>query len=582
MRNLKKIAALGLSLMMTLGVAAASLTAPASAASTGIKYQIFQIFTGQYADDAEFGGKVLSNMKWGLNGKKADGTKPTVGDLVEQAILDELEAFVTDSKAQTPDQSAQATGDLNKERLAAIQKYVDLTSTPFQDDLADVDAVKAVTMDNGYYLVRVKPGTVADGEAYPTYTVNVVDNKITNFKPKGIDNGVPTVTKKTEDNKAAADAAIGNVVKFTVSGNLPANLHDYYEYFLTVNDTMSAGLTWAAAKNVGADAAGVVSAKIGGVDVLDKMYVGEKAADGKIVMGFANILDMGMTIQDGAAYEIVYQAIVNKDAVIATADNTNKAVLFYSSDPNNSNNGLKNDPSKEPDPGETPVKTTIETNDTKTETWLTGLTVEQFTERGQGIEGSVFELSGTNLNVVLTYTSTFTEAADGIYYHLLGTKGGYTTAVPTEDNKALYESDGAGGYKMYSKTNTVVTDQGQTAADSKVTATIDANGNLSITGLKAGDYTLTNVSIPDGFTLAKPISFTLSFDETNKFTSNNALVAERTPDWFYVTLISGDGVLLPETGGTGVYVLYAVGGLLMAGALAAFIVISKKKNNDAE
>ena len=52
---------------------------------------------------------------------------------------------------------------------------------------------------------------MADGEAYPTYTVQVLDNHIENFKPKGLEGGVPTIDKKADGNQKN-NAAIGDVV----------------------------------------------------------------------------------------------------------------------------------------------------------------------------------------------------------------------------------------------------------------------------------------------------------------------------------------------------------------------------------
>ena len=62
------------------------------------------------------------------------------------------------------------------------------------------------------------------------------------------------------------------------------------------------------------------------------------------------------------------------------------------------------------------------------------------------------------------------------------------------------------------------------------------------------------------------------------FSSNNELVEERTPEWFYVTLIAGSGTLLPETGGAGVYFLYGGGIALLIAAVAVVVIRNKKKS----
>lgn len=593
MRNkLKRLAGMALAAVMCMG-----LTVPAFAANggdnvdasrPGITYDVFQIFTGQYADGAsgsqgagDMNGETLSNVKWGQNGTG------TAGEAVDDAILEELDALVTkDADGNAIDQGEQNTGDVNRKRLEVILKYVDLESAPLHAAVESIDAVKALTLDNGYYLVRVTPGSIQDGEVYPTYTVQVLNNKIENFKPKGFEGGVPTIDKKTGDGtNIKSDAAIGDVVTFVITGNLPTNLHDYYEYYWAITDTMSEGLTWAAAKGVDANSAGVVSATINGTDVLSSLYVGEKNDAGEILMGFQNILDIksgeNTVATDGAEIVITYQAIVNDSAKIAAGENTNEVVLEYSHDPNHSGDGsTKNDPDTppQPDPNQ-PTGSTVEGENTKTQTWITGLTVEHFNNKGTPLTGSEFKLTGENINTTIKYTSNFRAPQDGEtanYYKLKN--GSYTSVAPiladTETEKAnadQYEST-TPGYVREDVLKTV------NETPTEVSAAIDDNGNLTITGLKAGTYKLQNTKIPNGYNLAEDIDFVISFDETDLFTSNNEQVQERTPDWFYVTIIAGNGTLLPETGGMGVYVLYA-GGIALVAAAGAFLFLKNRKKS---
>lgn len=563
------------------------LCVPALAAegASRITYDVFQIFTGQYADSesgsqgaGDLKGETLSNVKWGKNGT---GTE---GQAVDKDILIELDVLVS----KTPDGNATNQGEqnmdsYNRDRLAVITKYVNLESEPLHKAVAGIDEVKALTLDNGYYLVRVTPGSVSDGEAYPTYTVQVLNNHI-DFKPKGLDGGVPDVTKKTGDGtKSKSDAAVGDVVTFVVTSTLPTNLHDYYEYYWTITDTMSEGLTWAAAKGVEAGkAAGVVSCKIDDTDVTDQLYVGEKAADGKILMGFQNILaittgdDNIAVAHDGSKVVITYQAIVNSTAKIASDQNTNDVKVTYSHDPNHSGDGsTPNDPDTPPAPKpNNPTGGTVEGENSRTQTWLTGLTVEHFNAKGTSLTGSTFELTGDNIKTIIKYTSAFESDPDGLYYKLKGDKG-YTSAEPIAEgdgkNDDLYDLTAG---KFTKKDVLDVTNETPT----EVTAVIDENGQLSIGGLKSGTYKLQNTKIPNGYNLAEDIDFVISFDETNLFSSDNALVEERTPEWFYITLVAGNGTLLPETGGAGVYFLYGGGIALLIAAVAVVVIRNKKKS----
>ena len=568
------------------------LCVPALAAegASRITYDVFQIFTGQYANSesgsqgaGDLKGETLSNVKWGQNGKLPTGV--AIGDAVAEDILAELDALVNkDENGNATDQGEQNTGDINRKRLEVIKKYVDLESAPLHAAVASIDDVKALTLDNGYYLVRVTPGSVFDGEVYPTYTVAVLNNHIENFKPKGLEGGVPSIDKKTGDGtQSKNDAAIGDVVQFTITSTLPTNLHDYYEYFWAVTDTMSAGLTWAAAKNVDANSAGVVSAKIDDTDVTDILYVGAKAADGKILMGFQNILAIkdgsdAVVAKDGSKVTIVYQAIVNDKAEIASAGNTNEVKLAYSHDPNHSGDGTTpNDPDTPPAPKpDNPTGGTVEGESTKTQTWITGLTVEHFNTKGTPLTGSEFKLTGDDINTTIKYTSNFRVPAEGetaTYYKLKN--GSYTSAAPVIEgegkNDDQYESTTPG----FVREDVLVT---VNETPTEVVATIDDNGCLTITVLKSGTYKLQNTKIPNGYNLAEDIDFVISFDETNLFSSNNELVEERTPEWFYVTLIAGSGTLLPETGGAGVYFLYGGGIALLIAAVAVVVIRNKKKS----
>lgn len=583
MRNkLKKLASMALATVMCVGLSVPAFAAggDVDTSSTRITYDIFQIFTGQYADGGsgsqgagDMAGETLSNVKWGLNGTG------TAGEAVDDAVLAELDALVDrDEDGNAVDQGEQNDGDVNRKRLEVILKYVNLDTAPLHAAVESIDAVKALTLDNGYYLVRVTPGSVADGEVYPTYTVQVLDNHIENFKPKGFEGGVPTIDKKTGDgSNIKSDAAIGDVVTFVISGSLPTNLHDYYEYYWAVTDTMSAGLTWAANKNVDAASAGVVSATINGTDVLDSLYVGDKNADGEILMGFQNILDTGIAA-DGAEIVITYQAIVNDAAKIASGENTNEVVLEYSHDPNHSGDGsTKNDPDVPPTPDpEQPTGSTVEGENTKTQTWITGLTVEHFNSKGTPLAGSEFKLTGTDINTTIKYTSSFRAPAEGEtanYYKLAN--GSYTSVAPITEgegkNDSLYEST----VPEYVREDVLVT---VNETPTEVSAVIDDNGNLTITGLKAGTYKLQNTKIPNGYNLAEDIDFVISFDESGLFSSNNEQVQERTPEWFYVTIVAGNGTLLPETGGMGVYVLYGAG-IVLVMAAGAFLFLKNRKKS---
>lgn len=586
MRNLKRLGSILLAATMMVSLCCTQ--AFAADGDTNVPmYEIFQIFTGQYADKQEgdnvdFPAETLSNIKWGVSGKG------TAGELVDEAVLNALSAVAGDNGVNQP----AADDGSNKAKLDVIKNYVNWNSRYSQDGKSEftLDEVNALTVESGYYLVRQTEGSLGENEAYPTYTVQVLGNKIV-LAPKA---GKPTIDKKVDTDKSKDAAAIGDAITFTVKGNLPANLHDYKEYFWKITDTMSAGLDWDATRNPEDGKAGVVSATIAGQDVLGKMYVGPKAENGTVIMGFQNVKALGNFVVDSAEVVITYRAVINDKAEISSAGNTNKVNLTYSNDPNNSGDGTTvNDPDNPPvDPTE--VSTTVDGEGTKTETWVTGLTVTHMSNQGTPLTGSKFTLTSTDggINATIEYTVAFNPSADGTYYKLKN--GTYTPQAPiTEDkdngdgtttkaNADLYEST----TQKYVRTETAKTTNNTPGT---VSATIDSYGQLSIAGLGAGTFKLHNDEVPAGYQLADNIEFTLTFEQTSLFSSNNSKVVEgTTPDgqkgdeWFYITLVAGNGTTLPETGGTGTTMFYIGGAVLvLAGAAVLFLKLRKKDSDVA-
>lgn len=76
-------------------------------------YELYQIFTGTISSDG-----VLSDVKWGQNGKKPVSGEPEDGR-VSSNILNELETVIRGT---------------DTEKLAVITKYVDFDSTPYRGE----------------------------------------------------------------------------------------------------------------------------------------------------------------------------------------------------------------------------------------------------------------------------------------------------------------------------------------------------------------------------------------------------------------------------------------------------------------
>lgn len=551
MRNAKRLASLLLALVLVFALAV-----PAFAAEPTHTYEIYQIFTGDYANG------ILSNVKWGKNGTENEG------DAVSDTILKELEA-VTSSTSDT-------------EQLAVITKYANLNSTPVQSD----SATKYEGLANGYYLVKDKADTQnsQNGENgfYTLYIVQVVDHTL-EFEPKG---NVPKSEKKivetvttgegedattTDQRVDVNEASIGDTVNYEITGTLPTNIADYNTYYYVFTDTLSKGLTYQNDVKVEVVNGGTAT------EVTQYFYIGTASVEATgattITIGIQDLLALknvqGVTIDASTQIVVTYSATLNENAVIAGEGNPNVVVLDYSNDPNNSGTGAATPPTENPGKPE-PSHPTGETPEDKVVTYTTELTILKNDENENILAGAEFTLSGNGVNIVLVTTEKFTvDNTNGTYYLLKN--GTYTTTAPNESNSADYASTET----KYSKTTTVVA-KGNGKTENTVVGTVDpSTGLLTFTGLGAGTYTITETKTPAGYNTIKPITFTLTFNAESKiFVSDNTSVKVGTDNKLDTTIVNQSGATLPSTGGMGTTIFYVLGSVLV---LAAVVLLVTKK-----
>ena len=508
-------------------------------------YEIYQIFTGEYADG------VLSNIKWGANGTGTEGQK------VDATILDELES-VKDNTSDTA-------------KLAVIKKYVNLKSNPVQTG----SGTTYTGLTPGYYLVKDKADSLNEtGEAYTLYVTQVVNDTL-EFTPKG---DVPTTDKKIVEGENKVDtneASIGDEVNYEITGTMPSNIADYKTYYYMFTDTLSKGLTYKENS---------IKVTVNGVDVTNYFYkgVGEynETTGTTIEVGIQDLKALSLLanpsvgeITKDTKVVLTYTATLNENAVIAGDGNPNDVKLSYSNDPNNSGDGSTTPPPENPDKP-TPEHPTGETPKIEVVTYTTELTILKTDEDNKFLPGVEFTLTGNGVNIVLVTEETFTEAADGEYWKLKD--GTYTTTAPTvadgeTDNTADYDSVDT----KYTKTTSVVA-KGNGKTETNVVGTVQADGTVTFKGLGAGEYTITETKTLPGYNTIDPITFTLTFDaKTKTFTSNNDKVTVGTDNTLDTSIVNNKGSLLPSTGGIGTTIFYVVGGILVIGA--GILLVAKKR-----
>ncbi len=96
----------------------------------------------------------------------------------------------------------------------------------------------------------------------------------------------------------------------------------------------------------------------------------------------------------------------------------------------------------------------------------------------------------------------------------------------------------------------------------------DEQGKISVKGLDDGTYTLTETKPLPGYNTAEPIEITV--EGTNVTTTGDLSDAAGV-----VNVENNEGLELPETGGIGTTIFYAVGGVLVVAALV--LLVTKKR-----
>lgn len=213
------------------------------------------------------------------------------------------------------------------------------------------------------------------------------------------------------------------------------------------------------------------------------------------------------------------------------------------------------------------------------------------------------ELTSTT-KVVVTYKATLNEKAvigsEGnpntvnLTYSNNPNKGGEGETGKTPDDKNIVftykavvnkvdqdkKSLAGAGFTLQKKVNGAYTDVKSFTAGEATTFTF--------TGLDDGEYKLIESTTPAGYNTITPIEFTISatHDETadepklteltvSKVSGEAKFTADKDAGSLTTDVVNKKGSTLPETGGMGTTLLYAVGGVLVALA-AAYIIISKK------
>lgn len=567
--TMKKTLSLLLALTMILALSATALAATVTVPTDGIlkdhTFTAYQIFSGREENG------ILSDVQWG-SGINSDGFLAALkADTTYGSKFTGCTDAADVAKVLSDNNSNAALANQVAKLAYAKKTGSGKTLTSGENTLAD-----------GYYLVVDTTADVGEGGAYNTALLQVVGN--INITAK---TDAPTSDKMiVEGNNRVEvnEASIGDTVQYEITGTLPSNLADYNTYYYVFTDTLSKGLTPVTDQ----DGKITVTVKIGDVDVTKYFYIGatnySETNGTTITVGIQDLLALnkveGVTVNKDSKIVISYSAILNENAVIAGEGNPNDVTLKYSNKPNESGTGATEAPPENPDQPK-PEHPTGDTPKEKVVTFTTELTIKKTDENGKILPGAEFKLEGNGVNVVLVTTEKFTEDTSGEYWKL--TDGTYTKTGPTiggdNDNSADYDNTTT----KYTKTVEIVA-KGKGKTETTVVGMVDSeNGTVTFTGLGAGTYKITETKTPSGYNTIAPIDFTIEFNaETKTFSVKDVTAGQEivvNGNTLSTTIVNKAGATLPETGGMGTTIFYALGSILVLGAGVLLVV---KKRMSAE
>lgn len=492
MKKMKKIAGLLLALVMMLAMAAiafadgtTSTTYNIMAPATSHTYEIYQIFTGEYSD-----GK-LNDVKWGANGTTKSG-------VVDSSILQEIQA----AKGET-------------EILAAVKKYVDLTSGP----VGTVTNGSSYAVVPGYYLIKDKDNSVSGQDAYTLYLVQVVNADVT-IAPK---TGIPTIQKKVKDTndsvansttgwQDSADYDIGDTIPYQLTATM-GDLSHFAHYYVEFVDTMT-NLTYSS----------ITSVKVGDTTLnADQYSVSWDAATKTLNVTILDVKAHGATTDTKVVVE--YTATLDSTAVLGSTGNPNEVYLKFTNNPNNTGDGT----SKPTETGETPKDKNI--------VFTYKVTANKVTSDNQPLAGAAFELFKKNV----------------------------TTGE--------YESLGVVGARKDEENNKYIVDENTTSfswtgiddGDYKIVEVVTPIGYNKIDDIE--------------FTVTATHDDTADNPALKTLTGGDLFTGEVSTGTLSANIVNRTGTELPSTGGIGTTIFYVVGGLLMLVAAVLLITKKKVSAN---
>lgn len=551
MKTMKKLFALLLAVLMVMGMAttAVAATNPLTITITnetdGHSYEAYQIFTGTL--DSTSG--IFTNVEWG------DGVD-------EKKLIDELQKSTlfgttfNDISKTDPDATAVAKilGGWSYNETP-VKNFADVVNTCLTDtkqtfayDPNNKNYTTTVTAFGYYFIKEVKADGSSDldhVDGYTDYLLAVTNSTVINPK-----NSKPSfeLTVDYRENGAygkGVDVQVGDPIYIRMTSKLPELYADYHQYYLKYELELPTGIVFPADSDKLSQVLllhGDGTTTSAAADRYTVTYEGNKVS-----VVIHDLKKGTMNLNDTLVFKT--KAIMQDPTVFGkgaenTFGNVINGTMFFSNDMNEKDAASSN--------------------------------IDTVSHAKMTDQASVYTYQVKFQKVDSLTTTTTLEGAEFKLYRNI------TTETTVEGEKTTTTT------AMYAKVNNdgVITGWTEKAGEGS-TVRSDSNGNFIFKGVDAAAYHLEEVTAPTKYNkMEEPVLVTISATITGNNLEKLSCIADgsttngevKTGLIENVLIKNTLGSTLPATGGIGTTIFYIVGGVLVLGAGAAFVM---KRRNEA-